>query len=114
MKTETDEIIKLAAEQASRWQQIIREARPFEEFVEQGKLEWLKAEIFAPMEKEVMLLIRGLDFVPNSIAQVAHIKGQLESLDRIEKRIQGRIQEAKDARRQLDELANSTPANGNE
>ena len=114
MKTETDEIIKMAADQAAQWQKTIRDARPFEEFIEQGKLEWLKTEIFAPMEKEVMRMIRGLDFVPNSIAQLAHIKGQLESLDRIEKRILGRIQEARDAKRQLEELADSTPSNGNE
>ena len=112
MKTETDEIIKLAAEQAAQWQKIIRDARPYEEFVEQGKLEWLKAEVFAPMEREVLLMIRKLDFVPNSIAQLAHIKGQMESLDRVEARILGRIQEARDAKQKLEELANSTPQEG--
>lgn len=112
MKTETDEIVKLAAQQATEWQKIIREARPYEEFVEQGKLDWLKENVFGPMEKEVLLMIRKLDFVPNSIAQLAHIKGQMETLDRIESRIQARIQEARDARQKLDELANSTPTNG--
>lgn len=114
MKTETDEIIKLAADQAAQWQKIIREARPYEEFVDQGHLAWLKENIFSPMEKEVLLMIRKLDFVPNSIAQLAHIKGQMETLDRIELRILARIQEARDAQQKLEELANSTPANGNE
>ena len=109
MKTETDEIIKLAAEQATQWQKIIRDARPYEEFVEQGKLEWIKENVFTPMEKEVLLMIRKLDFVPNSIAQLAHIKGQMETLDRIESRILARIQEARDAKQKLEELANSTP-----
>lgn len=114
MKTETDEIIKLAAQEAQEWQKIIRDARPYEEFVEQGHLDWLKENVFAPMEKEVLLMIRKLDFVPNSIAQLAHIKGQMESLDRVEARILGQIQAAKDAKQKLNELADSTPANGNE
>lgn len=112
MKTEVDDIIKLAAEQAAQWQQVIREARPFEEFVDGGHLKWLKENVFAPMEKDVMLLIKGLDFVPNSLAQLGHIKGQLEILDRVEARITGRIQEARDARAKLDEIANSTPHEG--
>jgi len=112
MKTETDEIIKMAAEQAAKWQQIIREAQPFEEFVGNKHLEWIKENVFTPMEKEVLLMIRKLDFVPNSIAQLAHIKGQMETLDRIEARILARIQEARDARQKLEELAESTPTNG--
>lgn len=111
-QTETDEIIKLAAEEAARWQQIIRDARPFEEFVEGKHIDWLKENVFTPMEKEMLRMIRGLDFVPNSLAQLGHIKGQLEALDRIEARIVSRIQEARDARQKLDELANSTPQEG--
>jgi hypothetical protein len=112
MKTETDEIIKLAAEQAAQWQKIIRDARPYEEFIEGKHLDWLKENIFAPMEKDMIGMIRGLDFVPSSVTQLAHIKGQLETLDRIESRIQSRIQEAREARQKLDELANSTPQEG--
>ena len=112
MKTETDEIIKLAADQAAKWQQIIREAQPFEEFVANKHLDWIKESVFAPMEKEVLLMIRKLDFVPSSIAQLAHIKGQMETLDRIESRILARIQEARDARQKLEELATSTPQEG--
>lgn len=111
-KTETDELIMLQAQEAARFQKIILEARPFEEFVESGHLAWLKDNVFAPMEKDVMLLIKGLDFVPNSLAQLGHIKGQLEILDRVEARINGRIQEARDARSKLDEIANSTPHEG--
>lgn len=111
-KTETDEIIKLAAEQAKQWQQIIRDARSFEEFVENKHLDWIKENVFVPMEKEVLLMIRKLDFVPNSIAQLAHIKGQMETMDRIESRILARIQEARDAKQKLEELANSTPSEG--
>jgi len=108
--SEIDEVIRLAAGEASRWQKIIVEARPFEEFVDGGHLKWIKENVFAPMEREILTMIRGLDFVPNSVAQVAHIKGQMESLDRIESRILGRIQEARDARHKLDELASSTPS----
>ena len=110
--TEVDEVIKMAAEQAKRWQDIILEARPFEEFVDGGRLQWLKDNVFSPMEKEVLLMIRTLEFVPNSIAQLAHIKGQMETLDRIESRILARLQEARDARAKLDELAHSTPEQG--
>lgn len=112
--TEVDEVIKIAAEQARLWQEIIREAQPFEKFVDDGRLDWLKENVFGPMEREVLLMIRKLDFVPNSIAQLAHIKGQMETLDGIETRIRARIQEARDARAKLDELANSTPEDGNE
>jgi len=112
MNTETDEIIKLAAEQAAQWQKIIRENRPFEEFVEGKHLEWLKENVFQPMEKDILQMIRKLDFVPSSLAQLGHIKGQLETLDGIEARINGRIQEARDARQKLDDLANSTPHEG--
>jgi hypothetical protein len=66
------------------------------------------------MEKDILKMLRKLDFVPSSLAQLGHIKGQLETLDGIEARIQGRIQEARDARQKLDDLANSTPVNGNE
>lgn len=104
----------LAAQQAAQWHQTIRDARPFEEFVEGKNLEWLKTNIFDPMEKDILRMIRKLDFVPSSLAQLGHIKGQLETLDGIEARINGRIQEARDARQRLDDLANSTPANGNE
>jgi hypothetical protein len=38
--TETDEIIKLAAQQASEWQRTIRENQTFIEFVEGKHLEW--------------------------------------------------------------------------
>lgn len=99
----------MAAEEAAKWQRIIREARPYEEFVEQGHLEWIKENVFTPMERDVLLMIRKLDFVPNSIAQLAHIKGQMETLDRIESRILARIQEARDAKQKLVELENSTP-----
>ena len=114
MKTEVDDIIKLAADQAAQWQKLIREAEPYEEFVREGKLEWLQENVFVPMEHEMMLMIRGLDFVPNSLAQLGNIKGQLETLDRISSRIMSRIQEGRDARQKLEDLANSTPANGNE
>ena len=107
MKTEADEIIQMAAEQAAQWQKIIREAVAFEGF--EQHLGWLREAVFNPMEKEIITTIKGLDFVPNSIAQLAHIKGQLENMDRIEGRIRGRIQEARDARQKLQELADSTP-----
>lgn len=113
-KTEIDEIIKMQAEQAVRFQKIILEAQEYVQFVESGKLEWLKKKIFEPMQLEMVLMIKGLDFVPNSVAQVAHIKGQLEVLDRIESRILGRIQEARDARQRLEEIENSTSARGSE
>ncbi len=112
MKTEMDDIIKTQAEEAAKWQQAIRDARPYEEFVEGKHLEWMKENIFAPMEKDMIRMIRGLDFVPSSVTQLAHIKGQLETMDRIESRILSRIQEARDARQKLDELANSTPQEG--
>jgi hypothetical protein len=114
MKTETDEIIKLAAEQATLWQKTIRDAQPFREFVEQGKLDFLKENVFGPMEKDILAMIRKLDFVPSSLAQLGHIKGQLETLDSIEGRIMGRIKEARDAAQKLNDLADSTPVNGNE
>ena len=110
--SEIDEVIKMAAQEASAWQKIILEARPYEEFVDQGHMKWIKENVFSPMEKEVLLMIRKLDFVPNSVAQLAHIKGQMEALDRIESRILGRIQEARDAREKLKELADSTPQEG--
>jgi len=109
-KSEIDEIIRLQAQEASRYQKTILEARPFEEFI--PHLEWLKTNVFMPMQMEMILMVKGLDFVPNSIAQVAHIKGQLEALDRIESRILARIQEARDARQKLEEITNSTPQEG--
>lgn len=112
MKNESDEIIMLAAEQAAKWQAIIRDAGPYEEFIANNNLAWLKENIFNPIEKDVLTMIRKLDFVPNSVAQLAHIKGQMETLDRIESRILSRIQEARDARQKLEELANSTPQEG--
>jgi hypothetical protein len=112
MKTEIDEIIKFSAEEAAKWQQTIRDAAPFEAFVENKHLDWLKENVFAPMEKDLLRMIRGLDFVPNSLAQLGHIKGQMEALDRVEARILSKIQEARDARQKLDELADSTPQEG--
>ena len=112
MKNEPDEIVMLAAEEVVKWQATIRDARPYEEFVANNNLHWLKENIFNPIEKDVLTMIRKLDFVPNSIAQLAHIKGQMETLDRIELRILSRIQEAREARQKLEELANSTPQEG--
>lgn len=106
---ETDEIIRLQAEQAVKLHQLMLEAKPFEDFVSKGHLEWLKKNVFVEMERELILMVKGLDFVPNSIAQVAHMKGQLETLDRIESRILGRIQEANNARQKLLDLQHSTP-----
>jgi hypothetical protein len=110
-KNEVDEIIRIQAAEAVRLQKVIQESIPFQIFAD-SQLPWLKENVFEPMTKEIILMVKGLDFVPNSIAQVAHIKGQLENMDRIENRILGRVQEARDARAKLDEIENSTPQEG--
>lgn len=111
-KTETEEIIRMQAEQAVQLQKIILEAQEFVQFVESGRLEWLREKIFKPLQMEMLLMVKGLDFVPNSVAQVAHIKGQLEVMDRIESRILGPIENGRVARQRLEELQNSTPQEG--
>lgn len=109
--SEVEELIRMQAGEAVRLHKIITDARPFEVFLSE-QLPWLKENVFKPMEHDMIAEIKKLDFVPNSIAQVAFINGQLISMDRVESRIRGRVQEAQDARAKLDEIENSTPSQG--
>ena len=106
-----DEIIREQAEMAMQAQKVIQDSIPFEKFLAE-QLPWLEEHVFQPMRLDMLTLVKGLDFVHNSIAQVAHIKGQLEALDRIVSRIQGPINSANAARLQLEQLQNSTPQEG--
>ena len=105
---DTENFIRLQAEQARNWQQVITANEDLEKWVADGHWDFLERRIFADVEREAFQTIKNPAFDPANLSQVAQLKALCQVIDLLRAKIFGRVQAVKDARAQLQNLESST------